>query len=298
MNHRTRTIGTFFALALACAPGCSSGEGETKDPLDDAGASPALDAGSFDAGGTDRDAEGPDAEPSDAGAPRDSATTSDAGTTGDAAHGPYGDILGTLTGECGNLAVRLTEASPSLARNDLVFVAGETWSPASLSEGGARLYNTPNAGGSSTESEIMSYEVLRYCENAALLKTETEITYATTGTITDVLVGIGGKKVGVSVTRAYKPANMSYPDTEVQALLQRKLDGVVASSRNVSAADRWVKQILHVFTANRAATEAVQRVYPTLPAATRADTILLLTQTTGGGFVYCNPDPPLGSECP
>jgi hypothetical protein len=298
MDHRTRTIGTFLALALALAPGCSSGSSEATTPVDDAGAPPTLDAGASDASGPDLDAATSDAEARDAGAPIDASPAADASAPRDAAQGPYGDILGTLTGECGNLAARLTDPSPSLAKNDLVFVAGETWAPASLSEGGARLYNTPNAGGSSFESEVMSYEVLRYCENAALLKTETEITYAITGTITDLLVGIGGKKVGVSVTRAYKPSNMSYPDTEVQALLQRKLDGVVASSANVSAGDRWVKQILHVFTANRAATEAVQRVYPTLPAATRADTILLLTQTTGGGFVYCNPDPPLGAECP
>ena len=46
------------------------------------------------------------------------------------------------------------------------------------------------------------------------------------------------------------------------------------------------------------ATDAVKRVYPTIDAALRADTIVLVTQTTGGGFVYCNPDPALGSECP
>ncbi len=66
----------------------------------------------------------------------------------------------------------------------------------------------------------------------------------------------------------------------------------------MSASDKWVKQILHVFSVNKAATDAIQRVYPTIDAALRADTIVLVTQTAGGGFVYCNPDPPLGSECP
>jgi hypothetical protein len=291
--HRRTTV-TLLALLLACAAGCASGTPDGASAPADAGAAPSSDAsGVSDAGNPSLDA-----GPSDASLPGtgDDAAR-DAGPS-DASSGPYGDILGTLTGECGNLAARLTDPSPSFAKNELVFVTGETWSPASLSEGGARLYHTPNAGGSSFESEVMSYEVLRHCENAALLKTETEITYTVSGTITDLLVGIGGQKVGVSVTRAYKPANMSFPDTEVQSLLQRKLDGIVASSANVSATDRWVKQVLHVFTANRAATEAVQRVYPNLPAATRTDTILLVTQTTGGGFVYCNPDPPLGSECP
>jgi hypothetical protein len=59
-----------------------------------------------------------------------------------------------------------------------------------------------------------------------------------------------------------------------------------------------VKQILHVFSVNQAATDAIGRTWPTIDTAVRADTIVLVTQTKGGGFVYCNPDPPLGSECP
>jgi hypothetical protein len=84
----------------------------------------------------------------------------------------------------------------------------------------------------------------------------------------------------------------------VQALLTKKLEGIVRSSQRVLPQDRWVKQILHVFTANKAATDAVGRVWPAISAAVRADTIVLVTQTTGGGFVYCDPNPPLGSECP
>ena len=36
------------------------------------------------------------------------------------------------------------------------------------------MFATPNAGGSSLESEVMSFEVLHYCEGATLLKTETD----------------------------------------------------------------------------------------------------------------------------
>jgi hypothetical protein len=146
----------------------------------------------------------------------------------------------------------------------------------------------------------MSFEVLHYCEGASLLKTETQIQYDTTvpGAITDILVEIGGKKVGVSVTRAYRPSNQPFPDSDVKALLEKKLSGINQSSARVLPADKWVKQILHVFAATKDAADAVARVYPTIDAALRADTIVLVTKTTGGGFVYCNPDPPLGSECP
>jgi hypothetical protein len=220
------------------------------------------------------------------------------------APGGMGDILGTLaSGSCGVVKTQLTATTPSFENNLLVFVAGETFERSSLSTGGQTLFDTPNAGGSSGESEVMSFEVLRHCEGASLLKTETDIMYqppddSGASSITDILVEIGGKKVGVSVTRAYRPSTQPFPDADVKALLEKKLEGVNRSSVRVLPADKWVKQILHVFSVNKAATDAIARVLPTISAALRADTIVLVTQTTGGGFVYCNPDPPLGSECP
>jgi hypothetical protein len=216
--------------------------------------------------------------------------------------GPPDDLLGTLSGSCGLVKSELAAKAPSFERNALVFVAGETYGEASLSPDGQILYDTPNAGGSSAESEVMSFEVLHACEGAKLLKSETQIGYvdddAGAASITDILVEIDGKKVGVSVTRAYHPAGVAYPDSDVKALLEKKLEGVLRSSARVAPEDRWVKQVLHVFAATKAQADAVERVLPTIDAALRADTIVLLTQTTGGGFVYCNPDPPLGSECP
>lgn len=215
-----------------------------------------------------------------------------------------GDILGTLSGACGTLMPRLRDPSPALVEDSLVFMPPEVWGRAALSPDGQRFFDTPNAGGSSLESEVMSFEVLRYCEGAALYKTETEIAYAPpddagANTITDYEVTMYGEKVGVSVTRAYKPSGLgAYTDAEVRSLLEKKLQGVVRSSVRVMPADRWVKQILHVWVANAQARAAVERVWPQLDAATRADTIVLLTTTTGGGFIYCNPDPPLGNECP
>lgn len=214
------------------------------------------------------------------------------------------DILGTLSGTCGTLRAELTKAGPALIAGSLLFVAGETYSKPSLSPGGQRLYDTPNAGGSSTESEVMSYEVLRACEGAKLLKTETEVIYGPApdggaNSITDILVEIDGKKVGVSVTRAYKPKNQgAQTDPEIKSLLEKKLEGVLASSARVSSGDKWVKQVLHVFAATQASADGIKRVFPTIDAALRADTVVLVTRTEGGGFIYCEPDPALGSECP
>jgi len=249
----------------------------------------------------------PSGDPSSSSNPDDppSSPKADAGTDAPApVNGTPGDILGTLTGACGTIAALLTTPSSSLVQDQLVFVPGETYEKASLSIDGQRMYDTPNAGGSSVESEVMSLEILRACENAKLLHTETEIHYEAVGatpgpsTITDLEVEIDNKKVGVSVTRAYRPASQPFPDADVKALIQKKLEGVNRSSERVLPQDKWVKQILHVFAATKAQADAVVRVLPTIDASIRADTIVLLTQTTGGGFVYCNPDPPLGSECP
>lgn len=210
-------------------------------------------------------------------------------------------ILGTLSGSCGALRARLADPAPALEHDKLTFVAGETFTKDSLSPGGQTLFDTPNAGGSSGESEVMSYEVLRTCEGASFVKTETEISYsvddAGAASITDLLVAIDGKKVGVSVTRAYKPKSIPLTDAELSSLLTKKLEGINRSSVRVLPADKWVRQILHVFAVDAAAAAATERVWKTLSAELRADTLVLVTETSGGGFVYCNPDPPLGSEC-
>jgi len=287
MWRSRRFLAFAFALALSGAAACSSAT-TTESALPTAEGGPAQDPGP-----TDSD----EAGPADAGARVTDAPADKAET------GPAGDILGTLaSGACGIIKNELTQATPSLENNLLVFVMGETYDRASLSPGGQRLYDTANAGGSSTESEALSYEVLRYCEGATLLHTETEIAYqppddSGANTITDLEVDIGGKKVGVSVTRAYRPPNQTLTTADVKTLLEKKLVGINRSSQRVLPQDKWVKQILHVFSVNQAATDAIATAWPTIDAAIRADTIVLVTQTTGGGFIYCNPDPPLGSEC-
>lgn len=250
-----------------------------------------------------------DADAADSGAPAEAGASPDgtgrADASAEAEHDAGvvpGELLGTLSGSCGIVRTLLDTPNPTFEQNLLAFTGSETYERDALSADAQRMFDTPNAGGTSTESEVMSLEVLRACEGATLLKTETEIDYvnddAGPPTITDILVEIAGKKVGVSVTRAYKPAKIAFSDADVKALLEKKLEGVLRSSARVAPHDRWTKQILHVFAASTTQAEAVARVLPTISSTIRNDTIVLLTQTSGGGFVYCNPDPPLGSECP
>lgn len=219
--------------------------------------------------------------------------------------GPTGDILGTLSGSCGQITAEIGKPTPSAFSNVLAFAVGDTFDKANLSDGGDRILDTPNAGGSSIESEVMSFEILHYCEGAKLLKTEKEIVYQPVvdggpSTITDLLVEIDGKKVGVNPIRVYKPQNQPQPtDADVKKSLEDKLTSIRGSSARVTPADKWVKQIMHVYTASQANTDAVMRVLPTIDAATRADTVVLVTRATGGGFLFCGTTrAPVGQECP
>jgi hypothetical protein len=283
----------FSAWILFVLVACSSEQAATSAP------------GPAPAGTVDPGADPSPVTPEDGDGATDGGTTSppkDSGPTADANVTPA-DILGTMTGSCGHVKLYLTTTSSSLIQNGIEFVAGETYDKASLSDDGDRLFDTPNAGGSSTESETMSFEILRACDGAKLLKTETEITYSPPdssgpNSISDMLVEIGGKKIGVQVTRVYRPPGQTLTDEDAKTTLVKKLEGINRSTVRVLPADKWVKQILHVFTANKAGTDAVLRVLPTLDASLKADTIVVLTQSKGGGFLYCNPDPALGSECP
>jgi hypothetical protein len=71
-----------------------------------------------------------------------------------------------------------------------------------LTEGGRRIRDLPNAGGNSVASEVMSFEVLRASYGADLLKTEMELEYFPMGgSITDYSVLLYDLHIGVSGNR-------------------------------------------------------------------------------------------------
>jgi hypothetical protein len=201
--------------------------------------------------------------------------------------------FGDLSGMCGVLAIAdLTGPTPELFRDTLTF-ARRYNDPADrplLTPGGQHLAATPNAGGSSGFSEIFAYEELARCELAELLKTETEIVYAQPGKITDLEAMIGGHKIGVSVTRAQTyPLGEPYPLDTATQLISRKLTDIQTSTANVSAADRWDKQILAVLAWDDQAADTVAQAWGALDATVKADTLVVVTSTAGDDtFIYTN----------
>ncbi len=201
--------------------------------------------------------------------------------------------FGALSGMCGVLAqMQLTGSTPQLYRSALTFSRAyvDPQDRPLLTVGGQHLAATPNAGGSSGLSEVFAYEELERCEHAMFLKTETEIVYDTVGKITDLEVAIGGHKLGVSVTRAVTfPFGQPYTLTAASTLIERKLQDIQASTANVSAADRWEKQILAVLAWDDQAADIVAQAWAAMDAQTRADTIVIVTVTSGDDlFIYTN----------
>ena len=201
--------------------------------------------------------------------------------------------FGVYSGMCGVLAqMQLTGPTPQLFTDTLTFPRAYM-DPADrglLTPGGRHLAETPNAGGSSGLSEIFAFEELAHCEMASLLKTETEIVYDTAGKITDLEVLIAGHKIGVSVTRAVAfPFGQPYTLTAASTLITRKLQDIQASTMNVSAADKWDKQILAVLAWDDQAADIVTQAWTAADAQTKADTIVVVTVTAGDDtFIYTN----------
>ncbi len=199
--------------------------------------------------------------------------------------------FGTISG-CGALVPELTTATPSSFVShiafDHLFDAEVAADVTALTPGGQEIIADGNAGGSSLLSEVFAFELLARCDGATLLKTETEVVYATPGKITDLLVELDGQKLGVSVTRAVAfPFDDPYVEAQAADLLERKLDDILESSANVAAEDRWVKQALAVLAYGPGHADALAAAYATIPAEIRADTILWVMVTDGtDDFIY------------
>lgn len=261
------------ALALVCA--CSDADA----PVDDTTSGIATGAG---AGGSASSGGGGVG----AGAGMGGGAAGGAGGEGGATGVPLAGF-GTIAGDCGELDPdELMALDPPFELTNEIDFGTLTFSRDVLSDGGKTMFDDPNAGGSSKESEIIAFEMLYRCELASLLKTETEIVYDVTGTITDILVSIDGLKVGVSVVRAFK-FMAEYTVADALAKMTEKLSDIQESSANVSAADAWGKQILAVIAEKPENVTAVEMALPQIDPGLRGDTIVVITLTNGDDmFVY------------
>ncbi|KAG0326550.1 hypothetical protein BG004_002935 [Podila humilis] len=158
------------------------------------------------------------------------------------------------------------------------------------SEDSLRMLNTPNAGGSSLLSEVLSCEMLNQCLGATLAKTEMEIKYLFAyQPITDYTITLPNLSsrmhIGVSVTRAFAFKGR-YTRVDCRKLLIKKLRGILASTRNVID-ERFLKQILHVWVPNGKVARTVQATYKTLPLEVTRNTVVIIS-VVNAPWVFSN----------
>lgn len=199
------------------------------------------------------------------------------------------DGFGIIAGECGVFDDELISENSFFFMNSIDFITDpydETDYPF-LTAGGQEILDSVNAG-NAVYSKVFAYELLARCEFAELLKTESEIGYDPDTGRTDLLVSIGGLKIGVSVTKAVKyPFDAEYTVTDAQNLLTAKLTDIIESSKNVIPDDKWEKQILHVIAYSDQHAVSLRSAYDSLDDTVRTDTIVMVTVSNGDdSFLY------------
>ena len=180
--------------------------------------------------------------------------------------------LGKLSGDCPALTSVWGSAAPSSFQNRIALANG--FDETLLSEDGATVWSTENLGGSSEESEVVSFEVLFGCEGAVLLGTEAQLAYSAEGSKGDLLVEVAGHPLLVSVTRGF-----NYPDpdggitVEVAAeLLEKKFSGLDLLEQDHERA------LLHVIAWGDHDATALATAWE---EADQRDLLLLITVTDG-----------------
>lgn len=150
-----------------------------------------------------------------------------------------------------------------------------------------RVLTTPNAGGSSLVSEVLSAEVLDRLLGIRAIKTEMELVYRQPGPITDFAIQLDTQVWwGVSVTRAlaYKRRLTAY---DCQRLLTKKLGGILVSTENVVDCV-FERQILHVWTRSGKDAGLVRRVCSKLPSELVSNTLVLITTANSEAVFFSN----------
>ncbi|XP_013390306.1 AAC-rich mRNA clone AAC4 protein [Lingula anatina] len=155
-----------------------------------------------------------------------------------------------------------------------------------LSEQAIKIRDVPNAGGNSVVSEVLSYEMMKSCFGATLLKTEMEVEYFPEGgSITDYTCSMFGSTLGVSVTRAMNFRG-EFTHEDAIRLLNKKLKGILQSSNNTM--ETWAKQILHVWATSNHVANVLIRAYDVIDEHVKSNTVVLVTVAHQAEEIFAN----------
>ncbi|THD21237.1 hypothetical protein D915_007895 [Fasciola hepatica] len=143
-----------------------------------------------------------------------------------------------------------------------------------------RMLNTPNAGGSSILSEVLSFEVLSRYLRAELYKMETEIQYFPKGgPMTDYVISVPRwsknprtrtlMRIAVSVVRLMTGPGQIYTLSDAERILHKKLRGIIQS--NKTCQECWHQQLLHAWSPSINNTKLFKKAVHRLSRNSNAD---------------------------
>jgi hypothetical protein len=192
-----------------------------------------------------------------------------------------------LSGPCAQLDAELLSDTPSFIEGVAIDFGTDGFDdPADrglLTAGAQQIITDGNAGGSSVNSEAITFDILARCEGASLIETERHIEYTVSPTkITDFTVDLDGVVIAVNPVRTFVfPAGSPLTVEEATRRLEGKLDDVLISSANVSAPFAWRKQLIAIVAAEPEHVAIMRQVWESLDAVTRHDTIVYAFVTNG-----------------
>jgi hypothetical protein len=126
--------------------------------------------------------------------------------------------------------------------------------------------------------------------NARLLKTEMEVLYFPEGgSITDYVIYLFDRVIGVSVTRAMKFNGVEFTLEDANVLLRKKLKGIKQSSRNSLL--KWDKQLLHVWLFDENVVYTLLSAWADLEPELKGNTTLVMTLAKNSTEVFINQAP-------
>lgn len=157
-----------------------------------------------------------------------------------------------------------------------------------LSPDSIKIFEEPNAGGNSLNSEGLSMEVLAQLYDARDVITEMEVTYWNDNwKKCDYIANVCGNNVGVSVTRGmFYPNPDGFERKDAEKLLHRKLDGLVVARSGIQGAGSFQNSILHIWCETHKIADIITDVWDSLSAEMRDNIVVILTVTDASYIFY------------
>jgi hypothetical protein len=152
-----------------------------------------------------------------------------------------------------------------------------------------KVFAADNAGGNSVISEAMSAEILTRIFGANTVRTEMEVEYSFSNwKIADFTIKLYDKNVGISVTRAFNYiSDDNFTIESAEALLNKKITGLVLARNSISERDSFYTSILHVFCRSDRIRKLLHSAYKRLNNEIR-DNIIILCTVCPHDFIFKN----------